>query len=62
MKFCMSVCSQYVMIPRLFGLDQSRAERMALNKPVVMTTKLFSKSKCSTDFHEILLECVFGIT
>jgi len=61
MKFCMSVCSQYAMIPRLFGVDQIRAERIAFNKPVVMTTKLSSRLNGSTDFHEILLECVFGI-
>jgi len=32
---------------------------MNFNKPVVMTTKRGSKSNSSTDFHEILLKCVF---
>jgi len=57
----MSVCSRRVMIPRIFGLDQIRAERMALKKTVIMATKLSAKSNWSTDFHEILLECVFAI-
>jgi len=35
MKFCMCVCLWHLMIPRLFGLDQIRAERVAFNKPVV---------------------------
>ena len=48
------------MIPRLFGLDQIRAERIAFNKPVVVTTKWGPKSNGSTDFHEILLEHVFA--
>ena len=48
------------MIPRLFGLDQIRAERIAFNKSVVMTTKRGTKSNGSTDFHEILLEYVFA--
>jgi len=48
------------MIPRLFGLDQIRAERIAFNKPVVMTTKRGPKSNGSTDFHEILLEYAFA--
>ena len=59
MKFCMSVCWLYVMSD--FGLDHSRAERMAFYKPSVMTTELCSKSNGSTDFDEILLECVFTI-
>jgi len=54
------VCLWHVMIPRLFGLDQIRAEHIAFNKPVVMTTKRGPKSNGSTDFHEILLEYVFA--
>ena len=48
------------MIPRFFGLDQIRAECIAFNKPVVMTTKRGPKSNGLTDFHEILLEHVFA--
>jgi len=60
MIFCMCVCLWHLMIPRLFGLDQIRAERIAFNKPVVTTTKRGPKSNGSTDFHEILLVHVFA--
>jgi len=48
------------MIPRLFGLDQIRAERIAFNQPVVLPTKRGPKSNGSTDFYEILLAYVFA--
>ena len=60
MKFCMCECLWHLMIPRLFGLDQIRAESIAFNKPVVMTTKRGPKSNGSTDFHEISLGHVFA--
>jgi len=42
MKFCINVCLLQVMIPIVFGYDQTKVKRMAFNKPVVMATDLGS--------------------
>ena len=43
MKFCINVCLFHVMIPIVFGYDQTKAKGMAFNKPVVIATDLGSQ-------------------
>ena len=43
MKFCIIVCLFHVMIPIVFGYDQTKAKCIAFSKPVVMATDLGSQ-------------------